>query len=194
MKKIFLAFCLIISTITIQAQMATCCGGELLAMLTEKEVNDNLDGLTQSCQKHSIMSNSNVLETPSKKNISYIKFKVKNRKHLFGNFIANSSILFALQFRQTKHFSLNVKTIISEHSKVLEILNEGIYNKPTTNEHLCLNIPQSSNYKISVLQGDVMLKGTVQDEAINIGRLPQEVYLLDAWSLGDYQKEKPVQK
>ena len=110
-----------------------------------------------------------------------MKFRLKKRqKQLLGVLVANTNFGADRKTNKEKCLGLNVKTVIAKHSKELEVLNGSNCDLQSTIGHLCLNLPQRSEYK-----GEEMPKGTVQEEAIVLGRLPFGLYLLEAWSLGE---------
>jgi hypothetical protein len=193
MKEKILFFSLFLSVVTIQAQITSRYTSEIFAMMPAKESNRNKEGLIYSNKYFSVIPKHILLDVPTdmSNNRSLVKFRIKAGKH----FIVNSfNILFGRQTCKNEHqakcFSLISRSKLKRHLKELEILNGANCYSPITVEHLCLKLPQSRYIKICTMQDEQRLKGTVQEEAISIGRLPQGVYLLEAWSLGQYQKEQ----
>jgi hypothetical protein len=189
---------LVISTITIQAQTIGLNVSSKHVLQNKKNEKHDFKGLMQSYQKQDVLSNSIVFNALSftPKNRSFIKIKIKDKKLkrlLSWNLLTNNSEVLVDRCTQkikyqTKRFCLHAKSVFTKHSRELEILNRTDSFQSINLAHLCLNLPQRSNYKISTMQSEEMLKGKVQEEAINIGRLPQEVYLLEAWRFGENQK------
>jgi len=126
-----------------------------------------------------------------------------NLKHFMNRFLLALGIAFATLSIQAQtvtiadiHFGINKSTHSHIAKKLLLDPFTGIASSfwhvlkfsPSSGESLHLNLPQGCKDKFSTIQGDVLLHGTVQEEAINIGRLPQEVYLLEAWHIGEHRK------
>ena len=131
-------------------------------------------------------------ETSAIKNRSYIKFKIKlkrGRRHLNGianNFSFKIDKQLDGKWYHDEFMTTKSKSLIKKHHKELEVLNNCNMNELYNSNHLCLNLPRKSDYKLSTIQGEVLLKGTVQEEAINLGKLPVGVYLLEAWNLSEH--------
>ena len=139
--------------------------------------------------------------TNKAKSTGYFRFKIKalaTPMPTLGTNIPNKSEIF-FDYNVPK-VAAPIKTLVFDFTASLEsyfALKNNIqtaYPNPNSGEPLHLNLPQGSIYKISNMQGEAVMNGTVDSESINISSVPAGVYLLEAWKDGVHRQEKVVRQ
>ena len=140
--------------------------------------------------------------TNKAKSVGSVRFKIKvkgNPKPVHGTFITNNASIF---FDDNSPKITNVAKILVFDPTVLNVVKFSsnsaeenfVYPNPNSGEPLRLNLPEGSTFKISNMQGEEVMNGTVDSESINITSIPASVYLLETWQNGIHKTTKFIKQ
>jgi hypothetical protein len=134
------------------------------------------------------------------KSFGFFKFNVKAKKNPIpskGTIILNKAAIYfdSTNFKNaTKAATLVWNDVITRLEEIQRNSEFSVYPNPNSGEPLFLNVAQGSTFKISNMQGEAVMNGTVETESINIAFIPASVYLLETWNNGVHKAVKLVKQ